>query len=366
MMRRFIRKIPGSQIDMNTMLILSACAGILAVSITLPHPDIRSAQAPVQGAMLTGLPRLTDTTNPAAETDAVVDTVSTKAGDDFIVEKSSGIDKRFEPVIRRLIDEGWPKEWLEARFGDRRTVFIPKMAIVKPRSGGGASSSAYAWVNTSESADACRKFIEKYEGIFDKVEERYDVNREVIAALMRCETRHGSVTGDYHVFSVYASMALMPEKEFLDESIEKGRETLKARKLSSSKINSELDWIRSRAASRSKWAYRELVNLLKIDRQGHTDAMGLYGSWAGAFGWSQFLPSSYLSRAVDGDGDGTIDLFNASDAIHSVANYLKKAGYRSGNASRCKKALRSYNPSTPYVESIYALSERVRKAMAAR
>jgi len=297
-----------------------------------------------------------------------IDTTHTQAGGSFVTEAVPGVDQRFASVIRKLKADGWPEEWVVERFKDKRTVFIPKMALIKirkPSSTGGESSSAYAWVNTKESADACRDFIAKYEPIIAAAEKRFGVDRETIAALMRCETRHGSVTGDYHVFSVYASMALMNDRAFVDSSLARARQDLADEKANQNRIDSELTRIRTRAESRSKWAYNELVNLLKIDRNGSADAMSIYGSWAGAFGWSQFLPSSYLRSAVDGNGDSKIDLFTPDDAIYSVANYLDKAGYKMGNDASRRKALRSYNNSTPYVESIMALADRVRKQKSA-
>jgi membrane-bound lytic murein transglycosylase B len=292
-----------------------------------------------------------------------VDTLHTAAGGSFTTETVTGVDPRFKSLIDRLKNDGWPEEWVIERFKDKRTVFIPKMTVIKIRKSSSTSTSeksAYAWVDTKESADACTTFIAKYEPIMAEAEARYGVDRETIAALMRCETRHGSVTGDYHVFSVYASMALMNDKAFIDSNIDRAKADLAAEKAGEKRIDSELTRIRGRAESRSKWAYNELVNLLKIDRNGSADAMSIYGSWAGAFGWSQFLPSSYLRSAVDGNGDRKIDLFNPADAIHSVANYLSKAGYKIGNSASRSRALRSYNNSTAYVESIMALADRVK------
>ncbi len=292
-----------------------------------------------------------------------VDTIKTAAGADFTVERTKGVDPRFNPVIEQLVRDGWSREFVVQRFVDKRTAFIPRMINIKTRMPGkksGESASAYSWVNTSESADACRTFMSKYSDIFDNVEAKYGVDRQTIAALMRCETRHGSVTGDYHVFSVYASMALMNESEYVEGNVKRARSELAAAQAGQSYIDKEVSRIRGRAASRSKWAYRELVNLFKIHREGHADACGIYGSWAGAFGWGQFLPSSYLRRAVDGDGDGKIDLYNPRDVIPSVANYLSKAGYRVGDDTRRRRAIRSYNPSTPYVNSIMGLADRVK------
>ncbi len=75
----------------------------------------------------------------------------------------------------------------------------------------------------------------------------------------------------------------------------------------------------------------ELLALLKLLQSGDLRADGLTGSWAGAFGHTQFMPSTYARIAVDGDGDGRRDLVGSvPDALASTANYLKRAGWRSG------------------------------------
>lgn len=269
------------------------------------------------------------------------------------------IDDKFRTVVERLVRDGWNRSFVESCFRDSRVEFIPKMVAINVRKPGSSDNSAYAWMYTDDSRDACTTFIDKYSSILAGAEQKYGVDRQTIAALLRCETRHGSVTGTYHVFSVYASMALMPEKRWVDSNITRARAVLADRRADSATIRAELERIRSRASTRGDWAYKELVNLLRIEQSRRCDAMGLRGSWAGAFGWSQFLPSSYLRSAVDGNGDGKIDLFDPADAIHSTANYLHKAGYRMGNTSARRSALRSYNNSIAYVESIVTLGDRV-------
>lgn len=77
----------------------------------------------------------------------------------------------------------------------------------------------------------------------------------------------------------------------------------------------------------------ELLAALKIVARGDLAAEKLRGSWAGAFGQTQFMPSTYLRLAVDGDGDGRRDLVDSTaDALHSTANFLAKAGWVSGAA----------------------------------
>lgn len=78
---------------------------------------------------------------------------------------------------------------------------------------------------------------------------------------------------------------------------------------------------------------KEFVAALKIVDRGYATRDMLVGSWAGAMGHPQFLPSSYLARAVDGDGDGRIDIWRSSlDALASIGNYLAQAGWKRGES----------------------------------
>jgi membrane-bound lytic murein transglycosylase B len=94
--------------------------------------------------------------------------------------------------------------------------------------------------------------------------------------------------------------------------------------------------------------------------QGVVNVFALKGSWAGAFGLSQFLPSSFLRLALDGNGDGNIDLFSLPDAAHSVGNYLKGHGWTSSPEAQ-HKAVFGYNNSTKYVEAVLTLAELTQK-----
>jgi lytic murein transglycosylase len=84
---------------------------------------------------------------------------------------------------------------------------------------------------------------------------------------------------------------------------------------------------------RASYFRSELVATLKIIDRGDVPAEKLNGSWAGAFGQTQFMPSTFLRLAVDGDGDGRRDIVDsAPDALASTANYLAKSGWRRGVA----------------------------------
>ncbi len=85
------------------------------------------------------------------------------------------------------------------------------------------------------------------------------------------------------------------------------------------------------APRRNAFFKGELLATLQIIQRGDVRPERLFGSWAGAFGHTQFIPSTYLRLAVDGDGDGRRDLVDSiPDALHSTANFMDKAGWITG------------------------------------
>lgn len=101
-------------------------------------------------------------------------------------------------------------------------------------------------------------------------------------------------------------------------------------------VQGDFDTVRSLATlaydgRRRDWAERQLIAALRILATGEATRAQLKGSWAGAMGQTQFLPETYLTTAVDADGDGRRDIWgSAQDALGSAANLLAKAGWRRG------------------------------------
>ena len=127
------------------------------------------------------------------------------------------------------------------------------------------------------------------------IEQRYGVPREILIAIWSRESAFGAIQGDFDVVRSMASLAAQ------------GR--------------------------RREWAEGELIAALKIIASGEAGRAQLRGSWAGAMGQTQFIPSGFLATAVDGDGDGRRDIWgDASDALASAANLLGKGGWVRGQS----------------------------------
>ena len=125
-----------------------------------------------------------------------------------------------------------------------------------------------------------------------RAEERYGVPGEIIMAIWGHETNYGAIKGNFDLSRSLATLAWEGRRRDLFEG--------------------------------------EFIALLKVADKGYSRSQ-LIGSWAGAFGNPQFLPSVYLRLATDGDGDGRADIFNnRADTIASIANYFRDSGWRTG------------------------------------
>ena len=140
-----------------------------------------------------------------------------------------------------------------------------------------------------------REILAKYKPQFDAVEKAYGVDRYAIAAIWGIESNYSTQMGDRNVVQSTATLACV------------GR--------------------------RQAYFKDEFLTALEILNRGDLRPEQMRGSWAGAFGPTQFMPTAFKRFAVDGDGDGRRDVVdNAADLIASTANNLKKDGWQSGQA----------------------------------
>ncbi len=184
-----------------------------------------------------------------------------------------------------------------------------------------------------------------------KAEIDYGVDRHVITAIMLVETRFGSYVGNRPVLNILSTMAALENKKIRDlfwkKIPKKNRVTKKE--------------YEKKAVSKANWAYKELKAFIKyVEREG-LDPYTINGSYAGAMGICQFMPSNVLTLAKDGNNDGRINLFQHEDAIVSIANYLKRYGWEPGiSREEAAKAVYHYNHSKYYVNTILNISEKLK------
>ena len=135
-----------------------------------------------------------------------------------------------------------------------------------------------------------RLAMERHAKLLDRVAKKYNVQPHVLVAFWGMETNYGKNLGSYDIISALATLSF-------DER-------------------------------RSDFFTDELVAALRIIDAGHAKPKSFKGSWAGAFGNFQFLPSTFMRHGVDGNGDGKIDVYgNVADSLNSAANYLSKMGW---------------------------------------
>ncbi len=141
-----------------------------------------------------------------------------------------------------------------------------------------------------------KAFYKDNQELVENVADEYKVNPEVIVALIGLESDYGKNQGNYNIIDSLATLSY------------EGR--------------------------RKSFFEKELLNALTIAKNEKFKYENFQGSWAGAMGQCQFMPSSYLSYAVDYDNDGVKDIWNSKpDAVASAANYLVKNGWQMGHSS---------------------------------
>ncbi|WP_019025961.1 lytic murein transglycosylase [Colwellia piezophila] len=138
--------------------------------------------------------------------------------------------------------------------------------------------------------EKARALYKEHQVLLSQVGEKYQVQPRFLVALWGLETNFGKFTGGYNVISALSTLAYEGRREVFFK--------------------------------------KQLMAALTILDEGHIGIEDMKGSWAGAMGQNQFMPTSFLAYAVDGDGDGKKDIWtNQADVFSSMANYLKKEGW---------------------------------------
>lgn len=223
-------------------------------------------------------------------------------------------------------------------------------------------ASDYSTHFTKEAIANCRKFLKKYRSLLEFSKQIYGVPPEVIVALLWVETRLGKSMGEYSVGSALFSLlqsnhprVLKITLKTLEDTVDDDQKETQAMKMS------HIEKVRQRSEEKSAWALKELIALSKIYRRNPAQAKDLLGSFAGAFGIPQFLPSSYLQWAKSFHHQRkSPNLFHMEDAVISVANYLASNGWSNERIEDQKNAIYHYNRSTSYTKIILKIMEELK------
>jgi len=204
------------------------------------------------------------------------------------------------PIMVKFIDDmvkkhKFKKDALQVMFED--VVILPE--VIKKITRPAESWPWYRYRNLfmkQERIDQGVEFWNEHSDILKKAERTYGVPAHIIVAILGVETKYGRITGSYRLLDSLTTLIV--------------------------------DYPR-----RSKFFRKELEHVLLLAREENIDPLTVQGSYAGAMGKPQFMPSSYRAYAIDFDKDGHRDLWNNSaDAIGSVASYLKKHGWKANQS----------------------------------
>ena len=199
-----------------------------------------------------------------------------------------------DEVLANVVEQGVDRTWAAALLDQAERKQSILDAISRP------AEKTKPWYDyrkiflTDKRALEGVAFAQQNAETLAKVSDQTGVPASVITAIIGVETFYGLITGSYRVIDALATLAFDYPK-------------------------------------RSPFFTRELQNFLVLAYESGKDPLALKGSYAGAMGYGQFMPSSYRAYAVDYDGDGVADIWtNADDAIASVANYFLRHGWQPG------------------------------------
>ncbi len=204
---------------------------------------------------------------------------------------------------------------------------------------------------SAKSLRSARNYMETHKEALASAEKEYGVDKSVITAVMLVETRLGTYVGNRSVINTLATMAALTDDDVrerfwrnLPEDVDITREKFE-----------------KKADQKSQWAYRELKAFIEYVDSENFNPHDIQGSYAGAMGIAQFMPSNVLLFAEDGNGDGRINLFDHGDAIASIANYLKHYGWKPGlSREEAGDVIYHYNHSKYYVNIVLKIADKLK------
>ncbi len=245
----------------------------------------------------------------------------------LIVSSQSG-DNILDAIRSDAEEKGIPKSYLENTFSHKGIQTHDKIVerFARPY-------EKQSWTNyrklfiTDSRIKKGTHFYTEHQETLSAIAKNIKVDPFLILSIVGVESNYGRHQGEFTVFNaLYTQIAKMPR--------------------------------------RAKWAKKELIEFLIYCYNDNIPPHSIKGSYAGAFGYGQFIPSSFNTYAADGDGDGIRKPYEWSDVFASVGNYLAKNGYPVNNHSDQEKVYQSvfaYNHADNYVKAVLELRDELKK-----
>lgn len=242
-------------------------------------------------------------------------------------------DPAYRAVSERLRGSGVPDEFVRGAFASPDLRVHPEIVDRFNRPAESLPWERYrAIFITPQRIERGASFYRQNEALILAVAADYGVDPFVFLAIAGVESNFGNHRGAYTVFNaLYTAIRAVPR--------------------------------------RGGWATGELAAWLRLCWEDRVAPHSVRGSYAGAFGYGQFIPSSWRAYAVDRDGDGAREAYDWPDALASISNYLVRHGYRPGEtdfsrAGSAWSAVYAYNHSDSYVRVVLELREEIKRKLA--
>lgn len=196
-----------------------------------------------------------------------------------------------------------------------------------------------------------KTFMKEHADVLSTVEKRFGTSPRIITAILMIESRLGTHPMPYNVVNAYANLAFLLDPGYW-KKVQDRYAAAYPQLLEDTTI--------ARSQRKAKWAVSELAYLVHIANHLNIDPLSISGSFAGAMGPAQFIPSSFWIFGIDADGDGAASPFNMVDAKLSMGHYLRKYGWREdASLEQKRKAIWYYNHSDVYVNTVLMIYEQL-------
>jgi membrane-bound lytic murein transglycosylase B len=252
-------------------------------------------------------------------------------------------------LLDRLASDGVPKARAAGLFADPR---VPKFDGLFFNLAPRESQARYRQLRSAASFRDARLCRARYAKAFDAAEAREGVPASLVAAIVHVESSCGRSTGRSTVAHRLARLAMANEPRNVAEVVREHAGTPPDPLIA--------EQVHLRAAYLERTFYPEVRAVFTIAERLKIDPLGMEGSGAGAFGFPQFLPTSYLRFGVDGNGDGRVSLFDMDDAAASCARFLAANGWKGDlTLAQRRQVLWQYNRSDAYIDTILAIQREI-------